>query len=78
MGCFKIHLLVFFLLFFFELFLKIILNIYVTIKNKFVDIKFIFKILKKQVKNISHFQTDIYFTKYHKTVFKTHELPNKV
>ena len=48
------------------------------IKNKFVDIKFIFKILKKQVKNISHFQTDIYFTKYHKTVFKTHELTNKV
>ena len=53
------------------------------IKNKSVDIKPIFKtylkiLKKKQVKNISHFQTDICFTKYHKTVFKTHELPNKV
>ena len=45
------------------------------IKNKYVDIKPIFKtylkiLKKKQVKNISRFQTDICFTKYHKTIFK--------
>ena len=44
------------------------------IKNKTLHINFIFKVYLKLVKNILSFQINFYFTKNHKTIFKTYFL----
>ena len=60
-----------FLLFSF-VFYKIIIQACGMIKNKVFDIKIIFKIYLKQVKNFWNFQIDFYFTKHQIIVFKNH------